>query len=350
MVHPVKHVPPRDLCDITDRKEIFLTLCMLCNPSGDTVFDFAIPAEVEDSLLVPFVIMGTELIVGALAQGSLDFETRSEYDVPIVATDFGTPPLSLRINVTINVVNVNEAPTNISLSNISFPENLPVNGSIASVAVEDPDNAHGVLQTHACTVENAHGDFFIDDENILRLFAGNVDYERQREYRNVLITCTDTGVPALSLVVSTTLAVINVNENPIGITLSANTVRENSPAGTIVGTLTTSDPDTLSVDRSAQAAFTYQFRTPSGTRCGSDSSCPFAVEGSGACVLLHDCYSVVRVPSLTGSVLHINNNDMLTTHRLVLTRRSLINEHVAVLMNLRVDFHRTASDNSSSEL
>eukprot|EP00041_Stephanoeca_diplocostata_P007374 m.104083 g.104083 ORF g.104083 m.104083 type:complete len:2579 (-) comp16843_c0_seq15:2298-10034(-) len=251
---------------------------------GDTVFDFSLPGDLEDTVEVPFVLVGTELIVGAFADGVLDYEERASYVVLIIATDFGNPPLSLRKNVTISVINVNEAPSNITLSNVSFREDLVVNGSIAQIAVIDPDNANGDVQTHVCTCEDPSGNFYVDDENVLRLHGADIDYERQQVYRDVLITCTDSGTPPLALAVSTTLYVDNVNERPVGVVLSANTVRENSPRGTIVGTLTTADPDTLSDDVAVQAAFTYQFRTPAGTVCGSDRACPFAVEGSGLLV------------------------------------------------------------------
>lgn len=55
-----------------------------------------------------------ELAVGA--KELLDYEAISAYTIQIVSTDSGTPPYSLSGTVTVNVLDVNEAPSNVTLS------------------------------------------------------------------------------------------------------------------------------------------------------------------------------------------------------------------------------------------
>ena len=55
-----------------------------------------------------------ELAVGA--KESLNYEAISAYTLQVVTTDSGTPSYSFTGTVTVNVLNVNEAPSNLTLS------------------------------------------------------------------------------------------------------------------------------------------------------------------------------------------------------------------------------------------
>src|SRR5262249_23828828 len=69
------------------------------------------------------------------------------------------------------------------------------------------------------------------------------------------VRVTDAGSPALHDDGTVTITVRDVNEPPTAIALSATTVAENRPAGTVVGTLSATDPD-----RPAQS-FTFSIVT-----------------------------------------------------------------------------------------
>ena len=69
---------------------------------------------------------------------------------------------------------------------------------------------------------------------------GDLDYETKTSYK-LLIRATEADGTHLDKEV--TLQLTNVNEPPIGVTLDNTTIAENSPADTVVGTLTAIDPD-----------------------------------------------------------------------------------------------------------
>ena len=88
-----------------------------------------------------------------------------------------------------------------------------------------------------------------DKDNAAFTIVGNelklnesADFETQNEY-SIRVKGTDTG--GLSIEKVFTISVTDVPENvaPVGITHDSNTIAENSPADTIIGTLSAIDPD-----------------------------------------------------------------------------------------------------------
>ena len=80
-----------------------------------------------------FTIVGNQLRSAA----AFDFETKSSYSIRVRATDAGG--LQFEKVFTISVTNVNEAPTNITLSNASLAENQPSGTAIGNFTATDPD-------------------------------------------------------------------------------------------------------------------------------------------------------------------------------------------------------------------
>ena len=88
-----------------------------------------------------------------------------------------------------------------------------------------------------------------DKDNAAFTIVGNelklnesADFETQNEY-SIRVKGTDSG--GLSIEKVFTISVTDVPENvaPVGITLDNHTIAENSPSGTVVGTLSAIDPD-----------------------------------------------------------------------------------------------------------
>ena len=91
----------------------------------------------------------------------------------------------------INVTNINEAPTEITLSSNSIQENNLVNAVIGTLSTNDPD----VGNTHTYTLVSGTGDDNNDSFNINgnQLRAGIVfDFETKSPY-SVRIRATDNG-------------------------------------------------------------------------------------------------------------------------------------------------------------
>jgi VCBS repeat-containing protein len=141
--------------------------------------------------------------------------------------------------VTITVKGLNDAPTNLALSNASVPENQPVNTVMGTLSSTDADSA----DAHTYSLVSGTG----DDDNASFNIAGaslrtsaTFNYESRSLY---LIRVQTNDGHGGTFQKQLTVTVTNVNEQPTDIGLSNATIAENQPVGTLVGTLTTADPD-----------------------------------------------------------------------------------------------------------
>jgi ELWxxDGT repeat protein len=175
-----------------------------------------------------------EVIAGQLklkGLQSLNFE--SEESVPIVITAHDVMGLTKEQSFTITVADVNERPTNLALGNLSVNENL-VAGAVGAISVQDEDGN----ETQTLSVSDTRFEIVGSQ---LKLKAGaSLNYESTPSVA-LSITTVDHG--GLSLTQDFTILVNDVNEVPTAISLSADTVPENAPAHTLVGSFAGVDPD-----------------------------------------------------------------------------------------------------------
>lgn len=180
-----------------------------------------------------FEVVGNQL---QLKSGvSLDFENGSSFAVNVTTTDQGG--LSYSDSFSIFVKNVNEAPTDISITNLSVDENA-AGAVIGNLSTVDPDKGN----THTYKVDD---DRFEIVSGVLKLKSGvSLDYEAGSSVQ-LKITSTDQG--GLSYSENFTVAVKDVSEGPTNsaptdISLSNSNVAENAP-GAAIGMLSTVDPN-----------------------------------------------------------------------------------------------------------
>ncbi|MFN7803055.1 MAG: ELWxxDGT repeat protein, partial [Planctomycetaceae bacterium] len=197
-----------------------------------------------------------------LTAASFNFEAKSSYTIRVRSTDqWG---LSFEKDLTITVINVNSAPTNLSLSATAIAENLPSGTTVGSFSTTDPDAGNTFTYTLVSgTGSTDNGSFTIDGGTLKT--AASFDFENQRSY-SILVRTTDQG--GLSFEKHVTITVNNVNETPTNITLSATAIAENEAIGTAVGSLSTTDPD---------AANTFTYTLVSAT--GSTDNGSFTIDG-----------------------------------------------------------------------
>lgn len=145
------------------------------------------------------------------------------------------------------------------------------------------DEDHGQMHTYVIEAQTPSGVLSLGGSNKLYIVDSSaLNYELHRHV-NITITTTDNGVHLrLSKVVTLTLAIVDVNEPPNDIQLSSASVKENSPIGTEVGTVTVRDPDT----------FPQRFRC----RLRNDASGRFGVKMNASRIVLF----------LTGNGLEVN--------------------------------------------
>ncbi|HVN14438.1 MAG TPA: choice-of-anchor D domain-containing protein, partial [Anaerolineales bacterium] len=187
---------------------------------------------------------------GVLAFNSApDFEapadsgTDNVYNLTVQVSDGagGTDTQALAVTVT----NVNEAPTDIALSNNAVDENQPVNTSVGTLSATDPD----VGNTFTFSFCGGADDAAFGIVGTTLQTAGSFNYEAKNSYA-ICVRVTDQN--SLTFDKPFTINVNNVNEAPTDVALSNTNADEHQPIGTTIGNLSSSDPD-------AGDSFTYSF-------------------------------------------------------------------------------------------
>ncbi|XP_065192577.1 cadherin-23-like [Sycon ciliatum] len=205
-----------------------------------------------------FAIVNNSLYTSATA--TLNYEKQQQWTISILSTDDGVPPLSIKEQFVIDVMDVNEVISSINITLDKIDENSPVNTVIGELRTIDPDNfgPKGVWQNATCMAsDNADGIFTVY-ANILKVAQASIDYEQNKSF-TVTVQCTDDGQPPLTQSWTFTVHVINVNEAPTSISISKNDIDENEPTDSVVGVFSTVDPDNKN---SITQTFTYSFVHP----------------------------------------------------------------------------------------
>lgn len=127
-------------------------------------------------------------------------------------------------------------------------------------------------ETHAYTLVSVAGadaaSFEINAATGSVTIKGAVSYEDAalgdaKTVRLTVRSAQEVGRLAIEQVM--TIAINDVNEAPTAIALSALTLAENEPAGTIIGTLSTTDPDNALTTDPTRQTFTYAITSGSDT-------------------------------------------------------------------------------------
>ena len=206
-----------------------------------------------------FTIVGNALRSAAI----FNFETKSSYSIRIRSTDQGG--LFFEQSFTISVSNVNETPTNLTLSSSTVAENQSVGTTIGTLSTTDPDTANTHTYSLVAGTGSTDNASFTISGNLLKS-AAIFNFEAKSSY-SVRIRSTDQG--GLFFERSFTISVSNVNEAPTALNLSVSTIAENAAVGTQVGTLSSTDADT---------ANTHTYTLVTGT--GSTDNASFTLVGN----------------------------------------------------------------------
>ena len=229
------------------------------DPDNSNTFSYSLVSGDGDTDNGDFAISGNQFI----AKRSFDFETKSTYSIRVRSTDQGG--LSADSVLTVSITDINEAPTDISLSASSIAENSGANATVGTLTTTDPDAANTFTYTLVSGTGDTDNAAFNISGNALRA-SSSFDFETKSSY-SVRVRSTDQGGLWTEKVF--TISVTDVNETPTNINLSANSIAENSGAYATVGTLTTTDPDT---------ANTFTYTLVSGT--GDTDNTAFNISGN----------------------------------------------------------------------
>jgi len=226
--------------------------------AGDT-FTYTLVAGTGDTDNASFTIDGATLKTA----GVFDFETKSSYSARVRVTD--AAGLTFEKVFTITVTDVNDAPTNISLSANTVAENAASGTSVGTLAGTDADAGDTFTYSLVSgTGDTDNASFTIDGATLKT--AGVFDFETKSSY-SVRVRVTDAA--GLTFEKEFTITVTDVNEAPTALALTGTSVLENAASGTSVGTLAGTDAD---------AGDTFTYTLVSGT--GSTDNASFTIAGN----------------------------------------------------------------------
>jgi subtilisin family serine protease/Ca2+-binding RTX toxin-like protein len=223
------------------------------DPNSANTFIYSLVAGTGATDNALFSITGNQLKTKAI----FNFEAKNSYSILLRTTDQGG--LFFDKQFTIGITNVNETPTNITLSNSNIAENQEIGTLVGNLITTDPDANNTFtysLVTGTGATDNAS---FTIVGNQLQT-NGVFNFESKKAY-SIRVRTTDQDGLFFEKVLP--IGITNVNETPTNINLSATTVAENLAIGTLVGNLTSIDPD---------VGNTFTYSLVPGTVAGNDNS------------------------------------------------------------------------------
>ena len=178
------------------------------------------------------------------SNGVFSFQPNGDFDT-LPAGQTATSSISYTIDdgnggtatatVTVTITGVNDAPVASDFTT-ALDENLAAGAIVGTIAASDIDT--GDTLSYAIASGDPNGLFAIDTNGQITTTAP-LDFETAASHA-LTITVSDSG--GLTDTVTANISVNDVNEAPTASNLTAS-IDENLPAGTVVGTVTASDPD-----------------------------------------------------------------------------------------------------------
>ncbi|XP_029029135.1 protocadherin-16-like [Betta splendens] len=178
----------------------------------------------------------------------LDREERDSYDLRVMATDSGTPPLRAESSFTIQVTDVNDNPPLFDQQAYrqTIPEVVYPGSFVLQVTARDKDQGpNGDVRYSLLKGKNTHSDWFsIDPVTGIITTAAALDFESEPA-PSVTVIATDSGRPPLSSTAKVDIVLQDVNDNtPVFSSSFYNaSIKENTPAGTCFLEVSATDED-----------------------------------------------------------------------------------------------------------
>ena len=242
------------------------------NTAANTNIGTAVAATDADDDTLTYSLGGTDAAAFSIVSTSgqlqisaaLDYETKNAYSVTVSVSDSNGGSDS--IDVTINVTDVNEAPsfTDGTSTTRSIAEDIGHFSDIGTaVSATDPEN-----DTLEYSLGGTDGELFGIDSPTGQLYVGNssfLDYETKTSY-SVTVSVSD---GSLTDSIDVTINVTDVNEAPVFTegTSTTRAVAENTGSGQNIGTaIAATDPesDTLTYTLGGTDAASFSIVSTSG--------------------------------------------------------------------------------------
>ncbi|XP_069825368.1 protocadherin gamma-B1-like isoform X24 [Dendropsophus ebraccatus] len=182
--------------------------------------DSGVNGEVDCKLIgdVPFNLISSAGYYRVITAGPLDREKASSYNITILATDRGSPPLSSRRTITLDISDVNDNPPLFKKSKYFAyvqENNLP-GASIYSIQAIDLDTGDNAKIIYS--ISNVDTDLPVTAYLSINIETGvlyaqrSFDYEQQNEFL-IQVSARDNGSPSLSSNTTLTIRIVDQNDN-----------------------------------------------------------------------------------------------------------------------------------------
>ncbi len=201
-----------------------------------------------------FRIEGNEL----LAIQSFNYERVNEIFLPIVVIDQGGGNFEKQI--TIEIINANDAPTGLELSSTELRENVEVGSIVATLIPLDEDQN----DSHIYTIINENDSEFFSIQGNSLILEKKLDFEIKPSL-DIIVEIEDQGGEKSRSMLN--IALLDVPEGPQDAILDNYSVVENA-VGVIVGDFVVEDPDLIN---------NYSFYLASGDN--SEDNALFSISG-----------------------------------------------------------------------
>ncbi|KAM7000071.1 protocadherin alpha-8-like isoform 5-T5 [Tautogolabrus adspersus] len=188
---------------------------------------------------------------------NIDFEENNAFEIRVQASDGASSPLTSNAKLLIEVIDVNDNAPEITVTSLlnTVKEDASIGTAIALVSVFDKDGGKNGMVN--CKISNDVP--FKLESNYKNYYSlvvdGPLDRERTSQY-NISITATDEGSPPLSSTSVINFLISDVNDNkPLFTENIINVfVKENSPAGEVIKTVTATDAD---ISQNGQVSYSF---------------------------------------------------------------------------------------------
>ncbi|XP_037403082.1 protocadherin gamma-C5-like [Pygocentrus nattereri] len=179
-------------------------------------------------------------------KSNIDYEAGSSFKFDVVARDKGIPPMEGICRVRMDVLDMNDNAPEIVLKSLPSPvrEDAPVGTVVALISAKDLDTG----ENGRVSLTLLPGAPFSLKPSISNHYTLITDQKLDRESHSVyivVIVAADSGSPQLTSKQEIVVSVLDVNDNPPIFTQPFYSVyvKENSAAGSILCSVSASDPD-----------------------------------------------------------------------------------------------------------
>ncbi|XP_030347049.1 protocadherin Fat 4-like [Strigops habroptila] len=216
--------------DVNDNSPVFgitnTTISILENVPPGTSITSVSATDVDEGFngLVVYTLKGGEGKMDIDASGlivlekELDREKQSFYNLTVIASDQGQPPLSTALNLTVIVDDVNDNPPVFSSSKyeMSVSEDEVLGKTLLTVSATDLDAGANALVKYSIVSQqpSTSSPMFVINTTTGQLsLSQQLDYETIRQFE-VEVEASDGGQPSLSATTLLVVHVLDVNDNP----------------------------------------------------------------------------------------------------------------------------------------